>query len=142
VTACRGMFTIQNTEIEIIENGRGALPVADLYARNREIGLALARARRRARKSMKACAEVVGTSRQRYAGFETGKTFIEAVELEALMRFLQIPLHEVLSPDLLADVRDIPVQARPGETLRIVVNVLTDVDAGPGVVDTAQASPV
>lgn len=104
--------------------------VEDLHTRNREIGRALLRARRRARRSMRECASHIGTSRQRYAGFEAGTAFIGAVELESLVRYLNIPLHEVLSQDLLADnISDIVIEAQPGDTLRVVVKVAPDANA-------------
>ena len=101
------------------------MPTEDLYVRSREIGRALLKARKRSKKSMRECAEHIGTSRQRYAGFETGTVFIGAVELEALMRYLDIPPIEVWPRDMLSQVQvsEVTLQARPGETLRIVVNV-------------------
>jgi hypothetical protein len=110
-------------------DGEGpALPAEDLHTRNMEIGKVLLRARLRANKSMKECAEAIGSSRQRYAGFESGKVFIGAVELEALMRLLQVPPHEVWPADLLGDARDIVVQAKPGETVRVVINVASNTE--------------
>jgi transcriptional regulator with XRE-family HTH domain len=106
------------------------VPGEDLYARNREIGRALLKARQSAKKSMRECAEHVGTSRQRYAGFETGKVFIGAVELESLMRYLRMPAHEVWSQDMLEGVRDVVVAATPGEMLRILVNVAIESESG------------
>src|SRR5687767_10461005 len=100
-----------------------AVPGEDLYSRSREIGAVLLNARKRSRRSMRECAEHIGTSRQRYAGFEAGTVFVGAVELEALMRFLNIRPFEVWPSDMLSETSELVLQAQPGETLRTRVNV-------------------
>ena len=110
-------------------------PPAQLNARNREIAQVLHRARLRAGKSLRECAELIGTSRQRLAAIEAGRVFIAAVELEALVRFLSINAHEVLPADMVAELeqgREVTVQAYPGESLRIRVNVLREPDSAEG----------
>ena len=99
------------------------MPIEDLYIRSKEIGKALLRARKRSKKSMRECAEYIGTSRQRYAGFETAAVFVGAVELEALMRYLDIPPFEVWPRDLLGEINEVVLQTKPGKTLRILINV-------------------
>lgn len=97
----------------------------DLRARSEELGQALAHARQRARRSTQECADYLGTSWQRYRRIETGSVYVGAVELEALIEFLNIPTYEVwpvhlASPDLPAPT---VIQAEPGERIQIVVEI-------------------
>jgi transcriptional regulator with XRE-family HTH domain len=102
------------------------VPAKDLYERSQEIGQIIQRARLRARKSIRQCSVYLGTSRERYAGFETGKVYISVVEMEALMRYLDIPYHEIWPADVVGDPEEIVVSARPGQVVRVRVNVLTE----------------
>lgn len=99
------------------------MPIEDLYMRSKEIGKALLRGRKRSKRSMRECAEHIGTSRQRYAGFETGTVFVGAVELEALMRYLNISPSEIWPGGVFSEANQVSLQAKPGETLHIVVSV-------------------
>jgi transcriptional regulator with XRE-family HTH domain len=102
------------------------VPAKDLYERSQEIGRIIQRARNRARKSIRQCATYLGTSRERYAGFETGKVYISVVEMEALMRYLGIPYHEIWPADISGDLEEVVVSAAPGQSLRIRVNISPD----------------
>jgi transcriptional regulator with XRE-family HTH domain len=100
------------------------LPNNELNHRAQEIGRVLFRARSRAEKSLRECAEQIGTSRQRYANIERGKVYVGAVELEALMRYLEIRPEEIWPEDLFAMIRgerEIAVNVAPGEILNIKV---------------------
>jgi len=109
--------------------GRG-VPAKDLYERSQEIGQIIQRARLRARKSIRQCATYLGTSRERYAGFETGKVYISLVEMEALMRYLGIPYHEIWPSDIGGESQEIVIDAEPGQALRIRVNVALQAGSG------------
>ena len=102
------------------------MPAKDLYERSQEIGQIIQRARLRGHKSMRQCSAYLGTSRERYAGFETGKVYISLVEMEALMRYLDIPHHEIWPADVVGDPQEVVVTAHPGEVVRVRVNVLTE----------------
>lgn len=51
--------------------------------------------RRYHRLSLRACAERIGTTRQRYAAIEAGTSQIRLAELEELMRFFSIEPREI-----------------------------------------------
>jgi transcriptional regulator with XRE-family HTH domain len=103
------------------------------YERSREIGVALERARRREKKSIRQCAEFLGISRRRYTEIEKGAAFIAAVELEELVRFLRVPPHEVYPADLVEEyTRRLVVQAQPGESVQVVVNIAAAAEDKPG----------
>ncbi len=94
----------------------------DRHTRNRQIGAVLMRARRRAKKTRIEVAEAVGIPRHRYSDIERGRTFVGAVELEDLVRYLEIPLQEVWPSERVAgDSRTIMVFAQPGESVQVVV---------------------
>jgi ribosome-binding protein aMBF1 (putative translation factor) len=67
--------------------------------RSQEIGRILRKKRRNKDLSLLKCAERIGTSRQRYAAIEAGKSQIRLVELEELMRYFSIAPNEIW-PDL------------------------------------------
>lgn len=95
---------------------------SDLYERNQDIGRALERARKRAKKSIKQCAEVLGTSWRRYREIERGTVFVTAVELEALVSFLSVPPHEVWPTELItAGTRRVVVTIEEGESVQVLV---------------------
>jgi transcriptional regulator with XRE-family HTH domain len=92
--------------------------------RNREIGAILAQARQRESYTVTECAAVALTTRRRYTMIERGEASVSAVELEALMRFLQVPANliwaEFVPP---TQPRQVVVQAQPGERIQLVVEV-------------------
>jgi predicted transcriptional regulator len=95
-----------------------------LRQRNQEISQILARARQEQERSVTECAGVLGTSRRRYRAIEAGAVAVTAAELEVLMRYLHVPAQAVWR-DLSASVpaRHVVVQAQPGETVQLVVEV-------------------
>jgi hypothetical protein len=97
----------------------------DLQARSKEIGRALAAARRRAKRGIQECADHIGTSWQRYRKIEEGTVYIGAVELEALVRYLDIPAYEVWPEELLSRHTEpvVIVRAEPGRRVQIVVDI-------------------
>lgn len=96
----------------------------DMQERQRQIGAVLLQARLDGNRSVSECAEHLRTSRRRYSAIERGESGIYAVELEAIARFLAIPLARIWPEDPLppADMV-ITVKPRPGEVVRIVVDV-------------------
>lgn len=104
------------------------MPAKDFSERSREIGQVLQRARLRAGKSIRQCSAHLGTSRERYTGFETGKVYISLVEIEELMRYLNIPYHEVWSRDIGGQPDEVILEAVPGQVVRIRVNVAAEVE--------------
>lgn len=94
--------------------------------RNQEIGALLQRARLRAKKSIRATAAHLGTTKERYAAIESGRSFISAVELEDLLRWLRIPYHEVWPPYITGDPPDVVVDALPGQAVTIRVHVAAE----------------
>lgn len=99
------------------------MPAKELYERSQEIGRIIQAARMRARRSIRQCAAHLGTSRERYAGFESGKVYVTLVEMEALMRYLTIPYHEIWPRDVTGDPEEVVIEALPGQAVRIRVNV-------------------
>ena len=99
------------------------MPSKDLHERSREIGQVLKAARLRAGKSIRQASAFLGTSRERYAGFESGKVYLSLVEAEVLASYLDISEHEFFPHGLNADPQEIVVSALPGQTLHIRVNV-------------------
>jgi transcriptional regulator with XRE-family HTH domain len=92
--------------------------------RNAEIGRLLAEARTSRNVPMAHCASVIGITRQRYSAIERGESFVTAVELEVLMRFLHLPQEEVWPPQ--GDerkIRRLPVTLAGDETLYVIVDV-------------------
>lgn len=94
--------------------------------RNQEIGALLQKARLRAKKSIRATAAHLGTTKERYTAIESGRSFVTAVELEDLLRWLGIPFHEVWPPEITGDPPDVIVSALPGQAVTIRVQVATD----------------
>jgi transcriptional regulator with XRE-family HTH domain len=102
------------------------MPV-DLNERNREIASILREYRRQARRTVSECAAHVGTTRRRYTQIEAAQSYVTAVELEELVRLLQIPPARVWPAALAGgDSREVSVQARPGERVEIVVRLIQD----------------
>jgi hypothetical protein len=97
----------------------------DLQARSKELGRALADARRRARRGIQECAAHIGTSWQRYRKIEEGAVYVGAVELEALIIYLDIPAHEVWPEELLSrhTAPVVVVHAEPGQRVQIMVDI-------------------
>lgn len=108
------------------------MPTEDLYRRSRQIGEVLAKARKRAGKSLREVAEQIGTSRQRYALIESGQTYIAAVELEVISRFLSIDPVEVLPRDFLEHVfgsmQEVTLLATRGDKVRLQVRVILETE--------------
>ncbi|HEY6541682.1 MAG TPA: helix-turn-helix transcriptional regulator [Ktedonobacteraceae bacterium] len=98
--------------------------MGEIQERNRVIGRILRGARSQKRISVTTCAELLGTSRRRYAAMERGEAIIGAAELETLVRFLEVPVHAVWS-DLLPNrgAHQVMVKALPGETVQIIVDL-------------------
>ncbi|MDQ3930582.1 MAG: helix-turn-helix domain-containing protein [Chloroflexota bacterium] len=95
-----------------------------LRERSKQIGEALRRARERARRSVRECSAYIGTAPRRYTKIEQGTVHITAVELEALVQYLDVPAHEVWPMALIAPrTRSIMVNAEPGESVHVVVNI-------------------
>lgn len=114
--------------------GEPKLPF-DLNERSRIIGAALRRARRRNTMSIRQCAKLLGTSPRRYTAIEQGTVYIGAPELQAMTILLRIPSHEVWpEPAPEANKRQVIVEALPGESIQIMVNVA----AGPAEEATSQ----
>lgn len=104
----------------------------ELYQRSRQIGEVLAKARKRAGKSLREVAEQIGTSRQRYALIEAGQAFIAAVELEVVIRFLGISPQEVLPADfyesVVGSVQEVVVRSVRGEVVHLRLSVAIESD--------------
>jgi transcriptional regulator with XRE-family HTH domain len=94
-----------------------------LDKRNADLGLLLRRARESQDRTQDACAQYLGTSRQRYAKFEAGTIPIPMVEYEAMLLYLEIPLSKVW-PELLRTASPrcvLPVTLEPGQTVVVVL---------------------
>jgi transcriptional regulator with XRE-family HTH domain len=103
---------------------RGGVQGERLRARDQELGALLADARTRRHRTVSACAALLETSRRRYKAIEEGETAVTAAELEALMRFLEIPPSQVWGHILPMESQNaVRVQARPGERVQLVVEV-------------------
>ncbi len=96
---------------------------AEMKARNVDIGRVLEKARTAKNRSYSDCARVIGTTRQRYAALERGASFVNAVEIVRLARYLDIPLDAFGFAEAEAEgpVREVPVTILPGETVRVVI---------------------
>jgi transcriptional regulator with XRE-family HTH domain len=95
-----------------------------IQERNREIGRLLLEARIQKNISVTTCANLVGTSRRRYTAMEQGEATIGVAELEVLMTFLEVPTYRIwCGKDASVIPRQVVVEALPGETLQIVVDV-------------------
>lgn len=96
----------------------------DLQERNQQIAAALARARRRMRRSLDEVAAHLGTTRVRYTKIENGATPVTAAELEELVDYLDISPVEVWPVALiLRSGRQINVDAEPGEYVQVLVRI-------------------
>jgi transcriptional regulator with XRE-family HTH domain len=108
-------------------SGWEGLVAEELHRRNQELAAALVRARRRMRRSLDDVAAHLGTTRKRYTRIESGATPISAAELEVLVRYLEIPYAEVWPLDeILADTRQVIVDARPGQAVHVLVRVAAE----------------
>jgi transcriptional regulator with XRE-family HTH domain len=74
---------------------------------------------------MAECASVIGTKRQRYGAIERGESFVTAVELELLMRHLDIPMDAIWSGEGQSQrkIRQLPISDSPDETLLVVIDI-------------------
>jgi transcriptional regulator with XRE-family HTH domain len=97
---------------------------AKLQERYRQVGQVLREARGRKNESVTRCADLISTSRRRYAALENGETIIGVAELELLIDFLEIS-RDAVWPDWKSDkvAQQFTVQAMPGETVQIVVAI-------------------
>ena len=92
--------------------------------RNREIGEILAASRAREQRTVTDCAAAVATTRRRYSAIERGEAAISAAELEAVMRFLQVPATEMwVGLAWESQARQVVIQAKPGEQVQLVVEI-------------------
>lgn len=92
--------------------------------RNREIGKILQEERKNKDIPITACAKLIHTSRRRYMDIEAGQAFISAVELEILMKFLEVPVQRVWhGRDTLLVRQPVILEAIPGEKMHIIVDV-------------------
>jgi transcriptional regulator with XRE-family HTH domain len=93
-----------------------------LRERSQEVGRLLLEARRRKRFSVTKCAELINTSRRRYAAIESGQVGIEFAELELIAEFLEIPQHEFWRKAISSEaLQQITVQALPGRAVQILI---------------------
>lgn len=96
----------------------------EMLERNREIGRILQEARKKKDTPITTCAKLIRTSRRRYMDMEAGQAFIGVVELEVLMKFLEIPVHRVWhGGDTLLVTQPVILEAIPGEKMHIIVDV-------------------
>lgn len=96
----------------------------EIAARNREIGRVLYEARSQHHRTVTECATLIGTSRRRYTAMERGEATIGVAELEKLMDYLHVPAQTIwraVQPG--RETRQVVVQAHPGETVQVVVEV-------------------
>jgi hypothetical protein len=125
VIRCSVSYSIQ------LENGHAKMHKqgVNIQERNRAVGQILFEARMTRHMSVTACATCIGTSRRRYVAMEQGDASIGFAEMEVLMDYLEIPFHKVGSVMKREEThRQVELRFRPGETLRIVVTVLTESD--------------
>lgn len=96
----------------------------EMLERNRAIGRVLQEARRKKDVPITACAKLIHRSRRRYMDMEAGQAFIGAVELEVLMKFLEIPVQSFwYGEDALLATKPVILAATPGEKMHIIVDV-------------------
>ena len=70
------------------------------------------------------CAAVLSTSRRRYSAMEQGVVAVSMAELELLMEYLEIPALLLWEGERLpSGVHHLVVQAPPGKTVQVVVEV-------------------
>ena len=92
-----------------------------IQERNNEIGRVLREARRQRDITVTACAELIATSRRRYAAMERGEAMIGLAELEVLVDFLGIPPRRFSHlTEKEASTDQIFVPFTPGEPVKIV----------------------
>lgn len=96
--------------------------IEEIQRRNQAIGQVIQGARERKSIPATKCAEVIGTSRRRYAAMERGAATIGVAELEVLMEFLEIPPYQIWGGERGGgESSPVVVQALPGQTVQIVV---------------------
>jgi hypothetical protein len=96
----------------------------EMLKRNREIGRILQEARRKKDVPITTCAKLIHTSRRRYMDMEAGRAFIGIVELEVLMKFLEIPVQSFwYGEDALLGTKPVILEAVPGEKMHIIVDI-------------------
>jgi hypothetical protein len=80
---------------------------------------------------MRHCSAHLGITTRRYSAIERGTSYITAVELEEIVDYLDIPPHEVW-PQPLMDKgrRRVVVEAQPGESVELIVNISAQADPG------------
>jgi transcriptional regulator with XRE-family HTH domain len=100
--------------------------VREMQARNAEIGRILEEARARQNISMAELAAAANITRQFYSAIAKGSAYGTAVQIERLIRYLRIPPEAIWHDEGEEErpVRDVPVQVRPGERVRVVIDVL------------------
>ena len=92
-----------------------------IQERNREIGRVLRESRRHRDITVTTCAELIGTSRRRYAAMERGEAMIGLAELEVLVDFLGVPPRRFSHlTEMEASTDQIFVPFTPGEPVKIV----------------------
>ena len=85
--------------------------------RAKMLGVLLKDARLAAGKTIKECAEVLGTSDSSYAGYESGARSLSLPQLELLAYFCKIPLDHFWSDTALTESRESQPAALPAESL-------------------------
>lgn len=95
-----------------------------LSLRNKELGRVLAQARGLKQMTVTAIAASIGTSRRRYTAIERGDVPITAAEIEQLAEVLGVPFSKFgESVAVPQELRRVIVQAEPGETIHLVLQV-------------------
>jgi transcriptional regulator with XRE-family HTH domain len=93
-------------------------------ARHAEIGRILSSARQSQKRTVSECAQHISTSRRRYTAIERGEAAINVPELDALIRFLGLPISAFWQDsDLSESPRYVVIQADPGEKVHLIVEV-------------------
>jgi transcriptional regulator with XRE-family HTH domain len=96
---------------------------AALDKRNANLGSLMRYAREYKNLTQEACAEYLGTSRQRYGKMEAGAVPIPIVDSEAMLLYLDIPLSDVW-PELLrtdSPPNVLPVTLEPGQSVVVIL---------------------
>lgn len=93
--------------------------------KNRAFALAwlLRSARTKQNLTQEACAQYLGISRQQYAKIEMGTVLISAVEYEAMLIFLNVPLNAAWpgASDNSVRAQWVTVALAPGETVHVIL---------------------
>jgi transcriptional regulator with XRE-family HTH domain len=92
-----------------------------IQERNREIGRVLQEVRSHRNITVTTCAQLIGTSRRRYAAMERGEAVIGIAELEVLMDFLDVPSYKIWHlPNSEGSADRLFVPFTPGRPVQIV----------------------